>query len=117
MSEAYSPEQSPSQPAPFPSSSIRIVPKSASDRLLGKFFDASQFDYKYDQSSLWSPPIHRTAFLDLPGNTRFRAETGKMRSAKQTKHPKKGLNWRRFLRFNVRKSSVFLSFFNIRNRA
>ena len=49
------------------SPSIQMVSKSVSERLLGKFFDASQYDFDYQQSSLWSPPLRRKAFLDSPG--------------------------------------------------
>lgn len=51
-----------------PSPSIQMVSKSVSDRLLGKFFDASQYDFDYEQSGLWSPPLRRSVFLDSPGN-------------------------------------------------
>ncbi|KAI3441464.1 uncharacterized protein J3R85_002040 [Psidium guajava] len=50
------------------SPSIQTVSKSVSDRLLSKFFHASQFDFDYEQSSLWSPPIHRSVYLDSSGN-------------------------------------------------
>ncbi|GLU15141.1 hypothetical protein SLE2022_316600 [Rubroshorea leprosula] len=50
------------------SSRIQIVSKSVSDRLLGKFFDASQYDFDYEQSCLWSPPIRRSVFLASPDN-------------------------------------------------
>ncbi|OIW08209.1 hypothetical protein TanjilG_15170 [Lupinus angustifolius] len=46
---------------------IQMVTKSVSERLLGKFFDASQFDFDYEQSGLWSPLIKRTVFLTSPG--------------------------------------------------
>ncbi|KAK2638729.1 hypothetical protein Ddye_026524 [Dipteronia dyeriana] len=45
---------------------IQMVSKSVSDRLLGKFFDALQYDFDYDQSGLWSPPVHRKVYLDSP---------------------------------------------------
>ncbi|BBH01646.1 hypothetical protein Prudu_011978 [Prunus dulcis] len=48
--------------------SIQMVSKSVSERLLGKFFDASQYDFDYEQSGLWSPPLRRSVFLDSPGN-------------------------------------------------
>ncbi|PQQ00876.1 uncharacterized protein Pyn_18744 [Prunus yedoensis var. nudiflora] len=46
--------------------SIQMVSKSVSERLLGKFFDASQYDFDYEQSGLWSPPLRRSVFLDSP---------------------------------------------------
>ncbi|KAF2314376.1 hypothetical protein GH714_026082 [Hevea brasiliensis] len=48
--------------------SIQMVSKSVSERLLGKFFDASQYDFDYEQSGLWSPPIPRRVFLASSGN-------------------------------------------------
>ncbi|RQO85929.1 hypothetical protein POPTR_001G393001v4 [Populus trichocarpa] len=60
-------------PSPSPGSSslaslsIQMVSKSVSERLLGKFFDASQYDFDYEQSGLWSPPIPaRRVFLASP---------------------------------------------------
>ncbi|XP_057532050.1 uncharacterized protein LOC130810116 [Amaranthus tricolor] len=47
--------------------SILTVSKSKSDRLLGKFFDALEYDFDYDRSSIWSPPIRRSVFLTSPG--------------------------------------------------
>ncbi|XP_020551246.1 uncharacterized protein LOC110012384 [Sesamum indicum] len=47
--------------------SIQLVSKSVSRRLLAKFYDASQFDFDYSQSGLWSPPLQRSVFLTSPG--------------------------------------------------
>ncbi|KAI5571400.1 hypothetical protein BDE02_11G092000 [Populus trichocarpa] len=47
--------------------SIQMVSKSDSERLLGKYFDASQYGFDYEQSSLWSPLIPaRRVFLASP---------------------------------------------------
>lgn len=57
------------------SPSVQMVSKSVSERLLGKFFDASQYDFNYEQSGLWSPPIPRRAFLASPaGNVCYEDE-------------------------------------------
>lgn len=40
-----------------PSTLVRLVSKSTSARLLGKYFDASEFDFNYEQSSIWSPLV------------------------------------------------------------
>ncbi|KAE9620799.1 hypothetical protein Lal_00019074 [Lupinus albus] len=53
---------------------IQMVSKSVSERLLGKFFDSYQFDFDFEQSSLWSPPIKRTVFLASSGKICSEAE-------------------------------------------
>ncbi|KAJ6886726.1 hypothetical protein NC651_027167 [Populus alba x Populus x berolinensis] len=51
--------------------SIQMVSKSDSERLLGKYFDASQYGFDYEQSSLWSPLIPaRRVFLASPAGHR-----------------------------------------------
>uniref|UniRef100_A0A6N2KK39 Uncharacterized protein n=1 Tax=Salix viminalis TaxID=40686 RepID=A0A6N2KK39_SALVM len=80
------------------SPSIQIVSKSDSERLLGKFFDASQYDFDYEQSSLWSPPIPaRRVFLASP------AGHSKLKKAKRACR-------RRVACFNVRVLIIRFSF-------
>ncbi|XP_022715739.1 uncharacterized protein LOC111274954 [Durio zibethinus] len=60
-SEVFSspPADSP-EPSPL---RIQVVSKSVSDRLLEKFFDVSEYNFDYEKSGLWSPPVRRSAFL------------------------------------------------------
>ncbi|CAO2823501.1 unnamed protein product [Amaranthus hypochondriacus] len=49
---------------------IQLVSKSKSERLVEKYFDAFEFDFDYEQSGIWSPPLIRTAYVGSPGNGR-----------------------------------------------
>uniref|UniRef100_A0A803N2S1 Uncharacterized protein n=1 Tax=Chenopodium quinoa TaxID=63459 RepID=A0A803N2S1_CHEQI len=46
---------------------VQLVSKSKSERLLEKYFDAFEFEFDYEQSGIWSPPIRRTAYVGSPG--------------------------------------------------
>ena len=83
-SELASSHESPSSSTSSPT--IQIVSKAFSERLMGKFFDATQFDFVYEQSGLWSPPITRTVFLASPaGNICSQDEMlRKLKKAKKT---------------------------------
>lgn len=63
-------EISSSSPSMHEASPLRIqfVSKTISERLLRKFGDASEFNFDYEQSGLWSPPVPRNVFLSSPGN-------------------------------------------------
>lgn len=57
-------------PCNFPEPSavkVQVVPKSVSDRLLDKFFDVSEYNFDYEKSGIWSPPVRRSVFLSSPG--------------------------------------------------
>ncbi|XWS18531.1 hypothetical protein CRYUN_Cryun32bG0052000 [Craigia yunnanensis] len=53
-----------SEPSPV---KVQVVSKSISDRLLEKFFDVSEYNFDYEKSGLWSPPVRRSAFLSSSG--------------------------------------------------
>lgn len=46
---------------------VQVVPKSVSDSLLDKFFDVSEYNFDYEKSGIWSPPVRRSVFLSSTG--------------------------------------------------
>ncbi|XP_022724827.1 uncharacterized protein LOC111281365 [Durio zibethinus] len=60
------PSSPPNLPEPSPVK-VQMVSKSVSDRLLEKFFDVSEYNFDYEKSGLWSPPVRRSAFLSSTG--------------------------------------------------
>ncbi|KAK9706832.1 hypothetical protein RND81_07G154800 [Saponaria officinalis] len=52
--------------SPRTTTQVMLVSKSKNEMLLEKYFDAFEFDFDYEKSGIWSPPVRRTAFLGSP---------------------------------------------------
>ncbi|KAL8140518.1 hypothetical protein V2J09_006539 [Rumex salicifolius] len=53
----------------------QLVSKSKNEKLLRKFYDAFEYDFDYEKSGLWSPPVPRGAFMGSPSDGRGRVMT------------------------------------------
>ncbi|KAL9233982.1 hypothetical protein vseg_008910 [Gypsophila vaccaria] len=65
---------------------VHLVSKSKNERLLEKYFDAFEFDFDYEKSGIWSPPVRRTAYIGSSGRVFTEEELiTKLRNALESK--------------------------------
>ncbi|KAL9232188.1 hypothetical protein vseg_007326 [Gypsophila vaccaria] len=65
---------------------VMLVSRSKNEMLLEKYFDAFEYDFEYEKSGIWSPPVRRTAFVGSPGRVFTEEElVDKLRSALESR--------------------------------
>ncbi|XVF87293.1 hypothetical protein PTKIN_Ptkin18bG0107500 [Pterospermum kingtungense] len=84
---------------------VQVVPKSVSDRLLDKFYDVSEYNFDYEKSGIWSPPVRRSVFLSSPG--RIFTEQEMLQRLKTVMDRRRFSRRRRNICFNVRMALYF----------